>query len=109
MDLRDPDKAVDFIIQNSSAYAKAKGERVYIETFLRSKKSLLMNKSDAKTVADREAYAYAHEEYIQLTEGLRVAVEVEEDLKWKLIAAQLRTDIWRSKEASNRNQDRATR
>jgi hypothetical protein len=34
-------------------------------------------------------------------------VEVEEQLRWTLIAAQARVEIWRSQEASNRLQDRA--
>jgi hypothetical protein len=106
---RDPYGAVDFMLQNASAYAQAKGQRVYIENFLRSKKSLLMAKSDAKTVADREAYAYAHPEYIELVSGLRSAVEQEEGIKWKLTAAQASVEIWRTQEASNRAQDRATR
>jgi hypothetical protein len=109
MNAREPDKAVDFIIQKAEAYAKAKGARVYIENFLRSKKSLLMNQSDAKTVADREAFAYAHADYIQLTEGLRAAVEQEEEIKWLLIAAQARIEIWRTQSANNRTQDKVMR
>lgn len=101
-DLRDPDRAVDFIIENAESFADAKGERVHIENFLRSKKALLMNKSEAKTVADREAYAYAHPEYIQLVDGLRAAVAVEERIKWLLIAAQARVEIWRTRSANNR-------
>jgi hypothetical protein len=107
-DLREPHKAVDYVIANAGKFAHAKANRVYIENFMRSKKALLMNQSDAKTVADREAYAYAHPDYIQLTEGLRAAVEVEEDLRWKLIAAQARVEIWRTASANNRAQDRAT-
>jgi hypothetical protein len=106
---RDPYSAVDFMLKNASAYAQAKGQRVYIENFLRSKKSLLMAKSDAKTVADREAYAYAHPEYIELVSGLRSAVEQEEGIKWKLTAAQAAVEIWRTQSANDRAQDRAVR
>lgn len=108
-ELRDPDRAVDFILSQAPKFADAKGRRVHIENFLRSKKALLMNQSDGKTVADREAFAYAHPDYIELIDGLEVAVAQEEEMRWKLIAAQLRVEIWRSKEASNRGQERATR
>jgi hypothetical protein len=104
---RDPHKAVEFILANASAYAQAKGNRIYIENFLRSKKSLLMAQSDAKTVADREAFAYAHPEYIELVSGLRAAVEQEEGIKWKLTAAQACVEIYRTQSANNRAQDRA--
>lgn len=105
----DPHQAVDHIIKTAPQHAKAKAERVYIENFLRSKKALLMNESDAKSAVEREQYAYSHPEYCDLLEGLKAAVEVEERLKWELVAAQARVEVFRSLEASNRVQDRATR
>lgn len=105
---RDPHEAVDYLIKTAPRFAKAKAERVYVENFLRSKKSLLMAKVEG-SIAAKEAYAYAHPEYQQLLEGLRAAVEAEETLKWKMTAAELSVEIWRSQEASNRAQDRATR
>jgi len=108
-DLRNPDAAVDFIISASGKFAGAKAQRVYLEEFRKSKKAILMGQSPAKSAVEREQYAYAHEDYLGLLGGIKAAVEIEEELKWKLIAAQLRVEIWRSKEASNRGQDRATR
>jgi hypothetical protein len=107
-DLRDPDKAVDYIIANAGKFAAAKAQRVFLEEFRKSKKALLMAQSPAKTVADREAYAYAHEDYLGLLGGLKAAVEVEEKLKWDLVAAQARVEIWRTRSANNRAQDRST-
>jgi hypothetical protein len=106
---RDPHDAVDFILKNAPKYAEAKGQRVQIENFLKSKKALLMNEaSHAKTIAEREAFAYAHPDYIELGKGLAAAVEREETLKWQMTAAELRVEVWRSQEASNRRMDRAT-
>jgi hypothetical protein len=104
-----PNKAIDFLLKNAEKYAQAKAQRVYLEEFRKSKKALLMNQCDEKTVNAREQYAYSHPEYIGVIDGLQAAVEVEETLKWQQIAAQLRVEVWRSQEASNRNQDRATR
>jgi hypothetical protein len=98
----DPARAVEYIIKHSAEFAKAKAERVYIENYLRSKKSLIMAKSSAKSVAAAEVDAYADPEYIGLLEGLKEAVEAEEKLKWMLTAAQLKVEIWRSQEATNR-------
>ena len=103
-----PNDAVDFILKNAKKFAHAKAERVYIECFLKSKKALLMQASIESTSAAQERDAYAHEEYRQLLEGLKQAVEIEEQLRWTLIAAQARIEIWRSQEASNRLQDKAT-
>ena len=98
----DPVRAVEYIMKHSAEFAKAKAERVYIENYLRSKKSLIMAKSSAKSVAAAEVDAYADPEYIGLLEGLKEAVETEEKLKWMLTSAQLKVEIWRSQEATNR-------
>lgn len=108
-EIRNPDDAVDYIIQNSSKFAQAKAERVYLEEYRKTKKALLMSQSPAKSAVEREQFAYAHTEYQVVLDGIKAAVEVEEDLKWRLTAAQMRVDIWRTREASNRNQDRSTR
>ena len=105
----DPNKAVDYIIANAGKYAQAKAQRVYLEHFRSSKKALLMGQCVEKAVNAREQYAYSHPEYVALLDGLKAAVEVEESLRWAQTAAQLRVEIWRSQEASNRSQDRATR
>lgn len=105
----DPNKAIDFLLKNAEKYSQAKAQRVYLEEFRKSKKALLMNQCDEKTVNAREQYAYSHPDYVSVIEGLRSAVEIEEELKWQQIAAQLRVEVWRSQEASNRGMDRATR
>lgn len=107
--MNDPSLAVEFIIKHSAEFAKAKSQRVYLEEFRKSKKSLLMSKSSDTTIGGQERDAYKHPEYLELLEGLKQAVEIEETLKWKLIAAQARIDIFRTMEASNRAQDRAAR
>jgi hypothetical protein len=46
---------------------------------------------------------------LALLEGLKAAVEVEEKLKWEMVAAQARVEVWRTEQANNRNQDRTMR
>jgi hypothetical protein len=104
----DPHKAVEYIIKESGNYAAAKANRTYIENYLRSAKSAFMLESSATSIAAKEMEAYANEDYIALLHGLKEAIEEEESLKWKLIAAQARIEIWRSQEATNRTIDRAT-
>ena len=105
----DPQKAVDYLRDNADKFAKAKAERVYLEEFRKSKKSLLMLQLDEKTQAGKEAYAYSHDDYIALLDGLKVAVEVEETVKWQMIAAQARIEVWRTQQANNRNIVHSTR
>ena len=105
----DPQKAVDYLRDNAEKFADAKASRVYLEEFRKSKKSLLMLQSDEKTQAGKEAYAYAHDEYIALLDGLKVAIEAEETVKWQMIAAQARIEVWRTQQANNRNIVNSTR
>lgn len=108
-ELRDPSKAVDYILANAGKFAAAKAQRCYLEEFRKSKKALLMGQSPAKSAVEREQYAYAHEDYLGLLGGLKAAIEAEELIKWKMTAAQLEVEIWRTREASNRVQDRSMR
>ena len=104
----DPHKAVDYILENGRKFAQAKANRVYLEEFRKSKKALLMNQSTETTVNAREQYAYSHPEYVQVLEGIKEAIEVEEKLRWDLVAAQARVEIWRSQEATARAEGKAT-
>lgn len=105
----DPQLAVDFIIKTAPVYAKARAERVYLEEFRKSKKALLMQASAQKTAALQERDAYAHQDYQDLLAALKVSVEIEENARWQMIAAQTRVDVWRSENASNRTIERVTR
>jgi len=104
----DPHQAIDYILKHASQFAKAKAQRIYLEEYRKSLKAILMKGSLQDTIGAQEREAYAHNEYLVLLKGLREAVEIEEKLRWDLIAAQARVEVWRSEEASNRLQDRAT-
>ena len=109
--MSEPNKAVDYILNNSAKYAKAKSQRVYLEEFRKTKKALLMKEAlvmgiEAANAQEREAYA--HPEYQELLQGLAAAIETEETLKWNLEAARMRCDIWHTEQANNRTVERAT-
>ena len=106
-----PLKAIEYIYANGAKYAQAKAELTYLEEFRKSKKALLMKTAivnGAKSVAAAEMEAYADSEYIELLRGIQSATEKAEALKWHIVAAQARIDVWRSTEASNRAMDKFT-
>ena len=105
---RDPHKAVDYILKHASLFAKAKAERTYIEHFRKSLKGILMKRSMETAIGAQEREAYAHPEMVELLNGLKSAVEIEEKLKWDITAAELRVEIWRTEQANNRAEGRAT-
>lgn len=104
----DPHEAVEYLIKTAPLYAQAKAERVYLEEFRKSCKARLMQTVGSLPIGAQEREAYAHADYLTNLEGLRAAVEKEETLRWMMVAAQTRVEVWRSQEASNRSQDRAT-
>lgn len=104
----DPHQAVDFIRDNAGVYAQAKANRIYLEEFRKSKKAILMRQSLEKVIGNQETFAYSHPEYLEVLEGIKAAIEVEEQLRWQMVAAQARTEVWRSAEASKRIEYKVT-
>ena len=106
-----PYKAIEFIQENAPKYAKSKSERIYIENFLRTKKALLMKEAmqmGFESAAAQEREAYAHPDYQVLLKGLAEAIQEEETLKWKLTAATIKGEIWRTESANERSGVKAT-
>ena len=104
----DPNEAVDYIIQNAEKFATAKAKRIYLEEYRKSLKAILMKRSMENAIGAQEREAYAHPDYIELLLGLKEAIEIEEKLRWDLIAAQARVEVWRSQEATNRTESKLT-
>lgn len=107
----DPNDAIDFMIANSKKYAQAKANRIYMEEYRKTMKAELCKTAlshgfEAVNAQEREAYADPN--YKAHLLALKQAVEEEERMRWMMVAAQARIDVWRSMEASNRMQDKAT-
>jgi hypothetical protein len=103
-------RALDFMRDNALALAKAKAERVYLEEFRKTQKALIMKLAEGdghKTTAAQEREAYASGEYCSLLGSLKMAVETEEKLRWLMVAAQARVEVWRSIGANQRAEAKA--
>jgi hypothetical protein len=100
-----PEDHAEAIRAKATNYAKAKARRVYLEEFRRTKKALLMKDAlkrgiEAANAQDREALA--DPEYQEVLDGLSVAIEIEEKLKWELESHRLDIEIWRTRQATER-------
>ena len=93
--------AIDFILKNASKFAQSKGTRVQLEEFRKSKKAILMSQEEG-TLGAKEMYAYAHPEYVALLMDIKQAIAEEEELKYKLEAAKLRVEVWKTEEYTKR-------
>lgn len=107
-DVKNPELAIEYIFKHGKKYAQAKANRIYCEEYRKSLKAMIMKRSLETAVNAQEREAYSDPEYIQLLQALKEAVEVEEEIRWGLVAAQARIEVWRSMEATNRAEGKAT-
>lgn len=111
MEKIDPNDAINYMIKNSERYAQAKANRTYLEEYRKTMKAELCKQALAngfEAVNAQEREAYADPDYRQHLLAIKAAIEEEERLRWMLVAAQARIDVWRSMEASNRAIEKAT-
>lgn len=86
-------------------YSKARAKRTYVEEFKKSKFAMLMREAERqgfKTAAAQEREAYACDEYVQLLDALREAVETEEKLRYEMKALEMQAEVWRTVRADER-------
>ena len=105
----DPNDAIDFIFKTAPAYAKAKGELAELEAFKSSLKAIKMSESSEQSLGAQEREAYRSEAYQELCKAIGLATENAEGLRWKLEAAKMRFEAWRTEQANNRNIERLTK
>jgi hypothetical protein len=104
-----PFKALDFIRDNAEAYAQAKANVTYMTEYRKTMKAMLMNEAyEAKTQSEKESYAYAHQNYKDHLKALAMAIEQAEKLRWLMVAAEAKIEVWRSLESSARAEGRST-
>lgn len=103
-----PFRALDYIRDHAEEFAIAKANVVYMTEFRKTMKALLMNECTAKTQSEKESYAYAHPNYIKHLDALREAIEKAEHLRWLMVGAEAKIEVWRSLESSARAEGRAT-
>jgi hypothetical protein len=104
----DPHSAIEYIYKNAPAYGAAKGKVAELEAYKSSLKAILMKQSFETSIGGQEREAYAHADYQNLCVAIGQAVEHAETLKWRLEAAKMRFEAYRTEQASNRHLERMT-
>ena len=99
-------KCIDYIRDNAPKFAEAESNVVYIENYLKSLKSELMAE-EAGTLGAKEAFAYAHPRYIEQLHGLKASVAIKIEIKWRMEAAKLKFEFWKTQQFNNRVEARA--
>jgi hypothetical protein len=101
-----PQKALDSMHKTGPQLAEARAERVYLEEYRKSLKALLMKSSVQQSAVMQEREAYADAQYLEHLKALRIAVEKEEALRWRMVTSQTAIEVWRTMEASHRAMER---
>ena len=87
-------------------YAKAKAEYEYLKHFRKSKLAILkahFSAEDSKrSNAACDDLARAHSEYLEVLNGLKVAIEVSEAALWELKTSHAGINIWQTQRADER-------
>lgn len=103
-----PFKALDFIRDNAAEYAQAKANVVYMTEYRKTMKATLMASSSERTESAKMTYAYSHPDYKEHLKALEQAIAKCERLRWLMIAAEAKIEVWRSLESTARAEGRAT-
>jgi hypothetical protein len=99
----DVEAAFDWLRENAAAAAKAKAERVYLEEYRKSLKSIIMRECNVNIpVSAQERNAYADPRYIEHLKALKEAVFQDEKIRFLREAALAKIDAWRSASANER-------
>ena len=96
------ESALDFLRDNAVKISKARAERIYLEQFRKSKKAMLFEQSPEDTITGKVQWALRHREYLGVLDGLKVAVEEDERLRFLTAAAEAKIEVWRTMSANTR-------
>jgi hypothetical protein len=100
----DPTRAIVFIQENALPYAQAKADRLHTEGYLKYLKAKLMGESESNSLGAKEQYAYSHHSYLEQLNGMKVAIEQEERLKYLMEAAKMKVEVWKTQEYTKRTE-----
>ncbi len=94
------ERAVLFLRDSAKRYGTLRGHEVYCDANLRRVKSIKMLAIAEGSVADREAKAYASDEYLAAIVELQNATAAWETLRAQRDAAQHCIDMWRTQSSA---------
>lgn len=98
----DIDKAFNFLRDYADDAAKARAERLYLDEFSKSLKSIIMREHPLLAVNAQEREALADERYLSHLKGLKQAIYEDEKIRYLMSAADTKCEVWRTMQANER-------
>lgn len=103
----DVEKAVDWLRDNAVIAAKARAERVYMESYIKTVLAQESQKVQAASATAQEREARTKPAYLAALQALREAVEADETHRFLRDAASAKIEAWRTQESTRRAEGRA--
>ena len=91
-------------------YSKAKANRTYLDEYRKSLMAIQMKVAEGngfKTVSSQEREAYASQEYRDLLASILELTEEEESLRYRIRQLEMEVEVWRSRQANERQERKA--
>lgn len=91
-------------------YAPARANREYLDEYKKSLLALLMKDAErngAGSAVAQERDGRARQEYLDLLDQLKSAVEEEEKLRYHMKSVEIEIEVWRTRSANERMERRA--
>ena len=95
-------ETLEYIKRTAPKYAQAKANRIYVEEYRKTLKAKIMSEDKSQPVNAQERNAYSHPDYEAHLKAMEEAIAIEEEYRWKLVAAQALVEVWRSLSANQR-------
>ena len=96
------ERALHWLTNNAKTAGELRGNRIKTEAMLRHIKAVLFGQCNAKSAAEREAWACAHARYSEAIETMSNAVVADEENRALREAAVMRCEVWRTQSSNAR-------
>jgi len=96
------ERALHWLTGNAKAAGELRGNRIKTEAMLKHIKAVLFGQCNAKSAAEREAWACAHARYSEAIEAMSNAVVADEENRALREAAVMRIQTWQTMSANMR-------
>ena len=98
----DVEAAFDWLHENADACAEARANRMYLEDYAKVLKARIMKEHVTMPVSGQEREAYASPRYEEHLEGLKLAIENDERMRFIKETKLALIDAWRTAAANRR-------
>lgn len=102
IDEREVEKGLQWCVDIAPEAGRMKAALGHLERFTKVLKAKLMRQSNEKSIGAQEAYAMDHPEMAEHLEGLRIAEQEWEAIRWKKDSIMAKSEAWRTQCSNTR-------